>query len=55
MPLQTPIGDGPILLAIDALDERKEGDAEAILSILAQEMVPQIARLRFLLVARPDS
>lgn len=54
MPLRTLIGgEDPILLAIDALDEREENDAEAVLSILAQE-VPQIARLRFFLTSRPE-
>lgn len=53
-PLQTQIKeDKPVLLVIDALDECKENDAEAILSLLAQR-VPQIAHLRVFISTRPE-
>ena len=52
-PLRTAIGEMPILVVIDALDECEEDDAEIILSLLAQE-VPQIPRLRVLITARPE-
>ena len=52
-PLRTVIGETPILVVIDALDECEEEDAEVILSLLAQE-VPHIPCLRVFITARPE-
>jgi hypothetical protein len=53
-PLRSTIrGENTILLVIDALDECEESDAEAILTLLAEE-VPQITRLRVFITARPE-
>jgi len=52
-PLQLIVGRKLTLIVIDALDECDEHSAEAILSLLAEE-IPQIPRVKIFITARPE-